>query len=198
MKPADKDAWDDRYREKPLLWSRGPNQFVESELADLEPGTALDLACGEGRNAVWLAARGWEVTGVDFSAVALDRARRRASEEGVEVDWVETDVQTWEPGRTLDLVLIAYLHLTTEVRAGLVKRAVDWLAPGGYLFIVAHDQATAGVSGPSDPDLLWDPDTAARWVTPLTVLFSRSARRETEEGATALDTVLLARNDREE
>jgi 2-polyprenyl-3-methyl-5-hydroxy-6-metoxy-1,4-benzoquinol methylase len=198
MNPADRHAWDDRYREKQLLWSRGPNQFVEAELADLEPGTALDLACGEGRNAVWLAKRGWEVTGVDFSSVALDRARQMATEEGVDVEWVEGDMHTWDSERTFDLVLIAYLHLTAQARADLVKRAVGWVAPGGHLFIVAHDRATAGVSGPSEPDLLWDPETAAQWAAPLMVLFSRSTPRQTEEGATALDTVLLARYDVEE
>lgn len=93
--------WDERYREKPLLWSAGPNRFIEEELADLEPGTVLDVACGEGRNSVWLARRGWDVTGVDFSPVALDRAREMASRADVMVTWEEVDILEWDPAAPL-------------------------------------------------------------------------------------------------
>ncbi|HLU32183.1 MAG TPA: class I SAM-dependent methyltransferase, partial [Acidimicrobiia bacterium] len=79
---SEAERWDERYREAPLSWPAEPNEFVEEELAGLEPGTAVDLACGEGRNAVWLAERGWQVTGVDFSSVAIDRARRMTAERG--------------------------------------------------------------------------------------------------------------------
>ena len=78
------DDWDRRYAEPQLVWSAEPNRFLVEELAGLPPGRALDLACGEGRNAIWLARRGWEVTGVDFSGVAIDKAGRMAAEAGVE------------------------------------------------------------------------------------------------------------------
>ena len=82
----DAEAWNERYRTSELMWSAGPNQFVEAELADLAPGRAVDLAAGEGRNAIWLARRGWQVTAVDFSQVALDKGRAIAGD--LPIAWV--------------------------------------------------------------------------------------------------------------
>ncbi len=93
----DRNDWDDRYRGETLVWKADPNQFLVGEVADLSPGRALDVACGEGRNAVWLATQGWDATGVDFSAVALAKGARLASDRGVEVNWVEADLQDWSP-----------------------------------------------------------------------------------------------------
>jgi SAM-dependent methyltransferase len=165
---------------------------VEEWLADLGPGSALDVACGEGRNAVWLAERGWEVTGVDFSPLALDRARRMADEHDVEVTWVEADVTTWQPSSGWDLVLVSYVHLPPDGRGRLMRRCTEWLERGGRLFLIGHDRSTAGVSGPSDPDLLWTPEIAASSVRPLTVVEARSLERPLEDGRVAVDTVLLA------
>src|SRR5680860_707334 len=135
----DSVGWDDRYREKPLLWSHGPNRFVAEELAGISPGSALDVACGEGRNAVWLAEQGWTVTGVDFSAVALERAQKMASERGVDVTWINGDVTTWDPGDRFDLVVVAYVHLLPNEFEELMGRVTSWVAPGGRLFMVGHD-----------------------------------------------------------
>ena len=92
----DARAWDERYAATELVWSAGPNQFVESELKDLRPGRALDLAAGEGRNAIWLAEQGWEVTAVDFSLVGLDKGRaalaQRPGGRDLHVEWVHADV----------------------------------------------------------------------------------------------------------
>lgn len=184
--------WDDRYGEKPLLWSKGPNRFVVEDLEGLEPGHALDVACGEGRNAVWLAEQGWEVTGVDFSSVALERARRMAEEKEVEVRWVEADILDWDPGRRFDLVLVAYVHLPE--RTPLMQKAVSWVAPDGYLFLVGHDVATVGVSGPPNPELLWNPERAEEAAGPLRVIRSERRSRQTDTGEMAEDTVLLAHN----
>lgn len=93
----DAREWDEKYSEKPLLWSADPNQFVAEEVSRLRPGKALDLACGEGRNAVWMAEQGWDVTGIDFSGVAINRARGMAMERGVEVRFVDADIFEWEP-----------------------------------------------------------------------------------------------------
>lgn len=186
--------WDERYGEKPLLWSKGPNRFVSEELEDLEPGSALDVACGEGRNAVWLAEQGWEVTGVDFSSVALERARRMADDLELEVDWVEADILDWDPGRRFDLVLVAYVHFLPTEWMALMHKAVSWVEPGGYLFLVGHDVSTVGVSGPPNPDLLWDPATAEEAAKPLHVVKSERRSRETDTGEMADDTVLLAHN----
>ena len=89
----DAEAWNDRYRDTDLVWSAGPNQFVQEEVADLPPGRAVDLAAGEGRNAIWLARQGWEVTAVDFSQAGLDKGRTLAGD--VAVDWVCADATTW-------------------------------------------------------------------------------------------------------
>ena len=105
--------WDARYAAADLVWSATPNQFVEAECADLPPGRAVDLAAGEGRNAIWLARRGWQVTAVDFSAVALGKGRRLAGD--TEVDWVVGDATTWS-GEGFDLALLIYLHLAREAR----------------------------------------------------------------------------------
>ena len=89
-----KSDWDARYSAKDLVWGRDPNRFVAEALADAEPGRALDLACGEGRNAIWLASLGWQVTGVDFSDVAIERARKLAGSRSVQVDFRVADVST--------------------------------------------------------------------------------------------------------
>src|SRR5689334_5266073 len=110
----DAAAWDERYAAADLVWSAEPNRFVAEELADLPPGRALDLATGEGRNAIWLARRGWDVTGVDFSQVALDKGRRLAGDTVVR--WVCADATRWEEPASYDLVLLAYLQLPAEGR----------------------------------------------------------------------------------
>src|SRR5690554_2454778 len=103
--------WDARYREADRLWSAEPNVFVVEEAADLAPGRALDLAAGEGRNAVWLARRGWNVEAVEFSTVAIARGREVARRAGVEITWTHADVRAPLDLEPADLVLLAYLHL---------------------------------------------------------------------------------------
>ena len=92
----DAKSWDERYATSEYVWKFEPNQFVVAHLADLAPGTAIDLGAGEGRNAVWLAQQGWTVTAVDFSEVALDKGRRLAAETDVDVKFVAADATTWE------------------------------------------------------------------------------------------------------
>lgn len=192
----DATGWDERYREKPLVWSAGPNQFVAEDLAHLEPGTALDVACGEGRNAVWLAELGWDVTGVDFSGVALEKAAGMARDRGVEVQWIRADVTAWAPERTFDLILIAYVHFPGRAWTDLVSRASAWVAPGGHLYLVGHDIITVGVSGPPDPELLWDPESVATAVGDSTIVRAERRVRLLDEGQEAVDTVVIARNDK--
>lgn len=156
----DAEAWDRRYTGTELLWKAEPNRFVVKTTANLAPGRALDLACGEGRNAVWLAGRGWRVVGVDFSAVALHKARVLAGHAGVDgVEWVHADILSWqpEPG-AFDLVLLSYLHLPREQRREVLGTATSALAVGGRLVVVGHDRAnlTDGYGGPQDPSILLD------------------------------------------
>jgi SAM-dependent methyltransferase len=158
----DARAWDERYAASELVWSATPNQFVAAELNDLAPGRALDLAAGEGRNAIWLAERGWQVTAVDFSGVALDKGRalQERHEHGgdLRIDWVRADALTFDARpEALDLVVLAYLQLTADERRTAVRRAFLTLRPGGTFFLVAHDSSNLdeGTGGPQDPDVLF-------------------------------------------
>jgi SAM-dependent methyltransferase len=149
----DAAAWDERYAATAMVWSAGPNQFVESELSELPPGRALDLACGEGRNARWLAERGWQVTAIDWSSVAVDKGRRTTEA----VDWQVGDALTAPLPDDLDLVVLAYFQVVAEARRTAVRRSYDALAPGGTFFVVAHDSTnlTEGTGGPQDPSVLY-------------------------------------------
>ena len=155
----DAAGWDTRYAASERVWSVGPNQFVERSLTDLPLGRAVDLAAGEGRNAVWLASRGWDVTAVDFSQVALDRGRETAPDAGV--TWVCADVLRWEPGpERYDLAVLAYLQLVESERRRAVRTGFGCLHPGGTFFLVAHDSSnlTEGTGGPQDPSVLMTAD----------------------------------------
>ncbi|MGB0102422.1 MAG: class I SAM-dependent methyltransferase [Nocardioides sp.] len=151
----DANAWDERYAGSELVWSAAPNQFVADELAGLAPGRALDLAAGEGRNAIWLARRGWQVTAVDFSQVAIDKGRQLAGETSVR--WVRADATTWDEPAAYDLVVLAYLQLPADERRAAVRAACASLAAGGTLLLVAHDSTNLaeGTGGPQDPSVLY-------------------------------------------
>ena len=153
----DSAGWDERYAATELVWSAGPNQFVEKELADLPPGRALDLACGEGRNARWLAQQGWQVTALDFSPVAIEKGRRLAEEQADRIDWQVGDVLNTALPAELDLVVIAYLQVPAAERATVMRRAFAALATGGRLFVIGHDTTnlTEGTGGPPDPAVLY-------------------------------------------
>lgn len=186
--------WDDRYRATDRLWSAEPNSFVEDRLADREPGVGLDLASGEGRNAIWLAERGWEMTAVDFSSVAIERGREHSSQ----VHFVVADVLTWQPERSYDLVLIAYLHLVLADFEPVVRRAATWLRPGGELFMVGHDRTNIehGVGGPQYPEVLWEVEEILPWLDGLDIVEAGVVEREVEiddELAVALDALIRAR-----
>lgn len=142
--------WDSRYAEHHHMWSGEPNAVLVQEAADLEPGTALDLGCGEGADAVWLARRGWRVTAVDISGVALERAAGHAEEAGVadRVDWQRRDLAASFPEGSYDLVSAQFLHSPADMPRGEVLRAAAAaVAPGGILLVVGH-------AGPPP----WDPD----------------------------------------
>lgn len=194
----DADGWDERYSGTELVWGRGPNAEVERRLVDVRPGTALDVAGGEGRNAVWLASRGWEATNVDFSGAALERSSRLAEDRGVTVRNVQADVTTWEPDERYDLVLMAYVQLPEPHRSDLLARAARWVAPGGRLVVIAHDRANVegGHGGPPDPGVCYDLDeTVAAIDDRLTTDVAEVHRRpvQTDEGvAVALDTLVVA------
>ena len=186
--------WDERYTATDRLWSAEPNVFVADRLSDLEPGAGLDLASGEGRNAIWLAERGWEMTAVDFSSVAVERAQAHSTK----VNFVVADVLTWEPGESYDLVLVAYLQLPLADFESVIRRAVTWIRPGGELFMVGHDRTNIenGVGGPQYPEVLWDVDEILPWLEGLEVMEAGVVEREVELDdrlGVALDALIRAR-----
>ena len=158
----DSRAWDERYAGSEMVWSSTPNQFVAAEVADLPVGRAVDLAAGEGRNALWLAEQGWEVTAVDFSLVGLDKGRQveaaRPHGRDLKVEWVHADVLEWEPGPVgYDLAVLAYLQLPEQERRTAVRVGFGALGVGGTLLVVAHDSSNLaeGTGGPQDPAVLY-------------------------------------------
>jgi SAM-dependent methyltransferase len=151
----DATGWDERYAASDSVWGATPNVWVARELADVPPGRALDLACGEGRNALWLAGLGWQVTGVDFSAVAV--AKAAAAPGGDHVHWVEADATSYLPDQPMDLALLCYLQLPAAARRAAVRGALTGLAPGGLLLVIAHDSSNLaeGTGGPQDAAVLY-------------------------------------------
>jgi len=166
----DSHGWDARYEEKGLVWSGEPNMFLPEIVTRLEVGSALDLACGEGRNSIWLANQGWRVTGVDFSSVGIEKAKRLAGDTSV--TWVVADITAYEPDRKFDLVIIVYVHLDPSGMRSLFNNASDALAPGGTLIAVGHALRNLedGVGGPPYPGILWTEEKIAPLVGDLNVI----------------------------
>lgn len=197
----DRHAWNERYEATDLVWTAGPNQTFADEVGGLEPGTALDLAAGEGRNAIWLATQGWTATAVDFSDVALDKARQLAAARDVEIETVVADVTTHVPAAGAhDLVAVIYLHLPADDRRLVHQRAAAAVAPGGTLIVLGHDTTnlTEGHGGPQDAAVLYTPDDVVADLegTGLTVTKAERVDRtvSTPDGdRTAIDALVVAR-----
>jgi SAM-dependent methyltransferase len=197
----DAAQWDERYRSADLVWGSEPNRFVRQLCERLPVGTAVDLACGEGRNALWLARLGWQVLGVDFSAAAIDRARELSrqldEEERLRASWRVQDV-TSEPPRpaSYDLALISYVHIGAESNRTLIDDGARSIKPGGHLVIVGHDRRNLleGVGGPQDADRLYVPEDIAAQLGAhgLELDIAETVDRPTNEGI-ALDAVIRAR-----
>jgi ubiquinone/menaquinone biosynthesis C-methylase UbiE len=195
---VNREHWDERYATEELIWKAEANRFLVEELDALAPGTALDVACGEGRNAVWLASKGWRVTGVDFSRAGLAKAQRLATDRGVEVTWVEADVVEWQPPTaSFDLVVVMYLHLPAEQRRRALAHAAAALAPGGVLLVVGHDTSNLlkGTGGPQDPAVLFGPEEIVEDLSDLQIERAEQVKRTvvTDAGeATAIDALVRA------
>ena len=159
----DRQQWNERYAAQPVLWKVDPGPFLGGEVGDRPPGHALDLGAGEGRTALWLAARGWRVTAVDFSDVALDRGRQRAEDLGIsgQLEWICADLRDFDPsGGSYDLVLMMFVHLRQPERRRLLRLAAGALAPGGMVLVVGYDSTHPWESqgGPRDPAILFTPE----------------------------------------
>ena len=191
-----REMWDERHAGREPIESPEPDPTLARIAGDQAPGRALDLAAGDGRNAVWLAAQGWEVTAVDFSAVALDRARASATTAGVTVDWVNADLLEWRPApRSFDLVAVMFLHLPRDERRPVYAAAAEAVAPGGVLLVVGHDRSnlTEGAGGPQDPEVLFTASEVAADLAGFTVETAETVTRDLGDGRRAIDAVVLAR-----
>ncbi|MEU5399676.1 class I SAM-dependent methyltransferase [Streptomyces sp. NPDC005963] len=133
--------WEERYRSSERVWSGNPNPLLVRETSALEPGRALDLGCGEGADTVWLASRGWQVTGVDISTTALERAGIHAVEAGLaeRVTFEQHELGVTFPEGSFDLVSAHFLQSPVALdQEGVLKQAADAVAPGGTLLIAMH------------------------------------------------------------
>lgn len=201
----EQSSWDERYSGEGRTWSGRPNAVLVAEAGDLPPGRAVDLGCGEGGDAIWLAEQGWQVTAIDFSEAGLRKAAEHAAERGVadRIEWRQADLRTWSAdGEEWDLVTSSFLHLLDHGMVDATREMAAAVAPGGTLLVVGHH-----------PD---DEHTGLRWSLPGVMLtaeellpaidtdrfeVSAEARRRTETrdsgdhaGAhTVTDAVLVAR-----
>jgi SAM-dependent methyltransferase len=156
----DREDWNRRYAVKEFIWTIDANRFLAEEAATLPPGAALDLAAGEGRNAIWLAERGWLVRAVDFSDVAIDKGRRLAAARNLadKIDFHVADLRGYQPeARRFDLVALLYLQIPQVELVPILVRAARAVAPGGTFLLVAHDSAnlTQGYGGPQQAAVLY-------------------------------------------
>jgi len=188
-------TWDARHAARDPIEARDPDPTLVAEVGALRPGRALDLATGDGRNAIYLAGQGWQVTAVDFSSVALERACASAGAAGVDVDWIEADLLDWSPpASTFDLVAIVFLHLPPDERRVVYARAAAALRPGGTFLVVGHDRSNLvdGMGGPQDPTVLFTPAEIVAELSGFSVVRSEVIRRGTVESHGPLDAVVHA------
>lgn len=213
------EFWDNRYSSAGQLWSGQPNARFAAHVADLEPGEALDAGCGEGADAIWLARRGWTVTAVDVSAVALDRAAAAAhaassaaggaassaaggaagGDIAGRITWRREDLLTWvpEPDR-YDLVSAQFMQFPRAEQAAFHQRLAAAVRPGGTLLLIAHHPDDLHAARHGRPDLFWYAEDIAaslepgRWEVRVAEASGRSAIDHDGQPVTVRDTVLRA------
>ncbi|MST33552.1 methyltransferase domain-containing protein [Acidimicrobiaceae bacterium USS-CC1] len=189
--PSPGAVWDQRYADTD--WPSEPDDALVELAAGLPPGRALDLGCGPGRNAIWLARQGWTVTGIDASAVGLRIAGERAREAGVTLELVQADVLTYTPPpASVDLVVVANLHFAPGEREGFFSRAAMGVRPGGHLYVNGHHLDALGLAGPPVPERLYTEELLADLLAPLEVVVSRRERPAHDGGRPLVDAVAWA------
>lgn len=209
--PADPAAfWEERYRstrgEHGRVWSGRVNEAVECEVADIPPGTALELGCGEGADALWLAGQGWSVTATDISATALAVGAAEAEHTGLSerIRWIQADLSTWRPSTEFDLVTTAFLHSPVDLpREKILRRAASAVAPHGRLLVVGHGAVPPGSTlshhehdGPPLPtpqEVLTSLDLTDDWIIETSALVERTAIWRDGSTVTLVDAVLRVR-----
>lgn len=201
------EFWEDRYAASSRIWSGRVNAVLRDVVADLGPGRALDLGCGEGGDAIWLATRGWDVTGTDISRTAVDRATRAARDAGVGEDRIRfevVDLARWAGDGVYDLVTASFLQSPVEFpRADVLRRASGLVGPGGHLLVVAHAARPpwSGLDGhehlfPTPESEVADLALDARWTVLDARVRSREAQGPDGERGILDDSVVWARRDR--
>lgn len=190
--------WDARYLASQSVWSAEPNQFVAEDLKNLTAGTMVDVAGGEGRNALWFASRGWQVTNVEFSAVALKKFQERAENAGLQVSSILSDAQTAQFGVDPDLILFAYLQLPWDQLLRSLDNALAQQTKG-VLYGVWHakENLTEGYGGPQNPAVLPSESELKVWLYSHGLkgeVRNRTREVQTEQGVRkAIDVTLLVR-----
>ncbi|WP_271985373.1 class I SAM-dependent methyltransferase [Pseudoclavibacter terrae] len=203
---APTEFWEELYTAKPTVWSGRVNANLASVAGTLTPGRALDLGCGEGGDAIWLAQQGWRVTGIDISTVAIERARaaaRAARVDGSLVDFVAGDLETWRPAEPLDLVTASFFQSPVHLpRTQILREAARMLAPGGHLLTVAHAGPPSWVENSEHPAHLFvHPEReidelalpADEWETVIAELRTREVTSPDGAPGTLEDSVVLLR-----
>lgn len=209
-------VWDERYRTKPQMWSGKPNPQLVREAGGLKPGKALDLGCGEGADAIWLAQQGWTVTAVDVSAVALERAQSHEkaalaresvhAADGViasRITWQQADLEQWQPEGAFDLVTSQFLHSQELAWQGPLRTAAAAVKPGGTLLVVGHHPDRLppwGASHHNHRDMFYTGDELVRelgldgpgWQLEVLTSRERPVTGPDGEHATIADVVLRA------
>jgi SAM-dependent methyltransferase len=197
--------WEDRYADSDQIWSGQPNDSLVAVVSDLKPASALDLGCGEGGDSVWLAERGWRVTGVDIAQAAIARAKDLAERSAIadgRIQWIAADLSSWQPVASYALVSACFLQSPVDFpRTDVLRRAAGAVAPGGHLLVVAHADAPPWSEDHHHAHHLYDPDqeiaelqlNRTDWDVAIKETRNRPASGPAGEHATLRDSVILLR-----
>jgi SAM-dependent methyltransferase len=198
-------AWDERYSSSDRIWSGNANPHLVAAAAELTPGAALDVGCGEGADAIWLASQGWHVTAIDVSAVALDRAAAQAASSGGQIadciTWQQADVLSWVPAaRQFDLVSAQFMQLPKPALESLHRRLAEAVRLAGVLLIVGHHPSDldSGIGRPHHPELMFTAEQVAATLDPVEWRITRASAPERQvvnpdgDPVTIRDAVLQA------